>query len=209
MFDRWTEGVELLIGDDLVSYHSFFGFIFAEIAFLWCFGIENAMIYTLLLMGAVCNVLLIAALKGSYIANSNIGSMILSLVYLLSFISFMVVASMQNILIGLLIFLLPLVWAWFAMTARMYQISVLCGNFPKWIVALSNFIHKPVVTMTIQLIILFIPLLAFTAFVIFIDVAWWLKIILPLVVFLLSPLWAYIEDEWATQNIFELAYEMY
>lgn len=209
MFDRWSEGLELLIGDDLVSYHSFFGFIFAEIAFLWCFGIENAMIYTLLLLGAVCNVLLIAALKGSYIANSNIGAMILSLVYLLSFVALMVVACMQNIINGILLFILPLAWAWIAMTARMYQISVLCGKFPKWIVVLSDFIHKPVVTITIQLIILFIPLLAFTIFVIFIDMAWWLKVILPLVMFLMSPYWAYIEDEWATQNIFELAYEMY
>ena len=208
MFEKWFDGIAYLMSDDLVSYHSFFSTILAEIAFLWCFGIDNALTFTLLLVVAMVNVLLIAFLKGSSIAYKDIGSIILSGTYVAIFMSLVIIGCFTNVRITLWIFTIPFVWTAFTMWIRGYQNGLFGPGFPKWVYTISKIIQTPIVLMTTQMLVLFAPIAVGAYFAANINMALWLKIILPVVAALMSPVWAYIEDSWATQNIFELAYEM-
>ncbi len=208
MFEKWFDGASYLVSDDLISYHSFFTTIFAEIAFLWAFGIEGTVTYTWLLAGAIVNVLIIAALKGSIICNRDVGSIILSAIYVAIFIGLIICACIMDVLTGILLFAIPLAWTAFTMWIRGYQDSVFAMGFPKWVYKLANFIHKPAVMIISQFIVLLAPVVALAWFVACTDMALWLKVLLPILAAMLGPVWAYIEDSWATQNIFELAYEM-
>ena len=208
MLEKWFDGASYLVGDDLISYHSFFTTIFAELAFLWAFGIEGAVTYTWLLVGAVVNVLVIAALKGSILCNRDVGSIILSAIYVAIFMGLIICACIMDVLTGILLFAIPLVWTAFTVWIRGYQDSVFAGGFPKWVYKIANFIHHPAVMIISQILVLLAPVIAFAWFGACAEMALWLKILLPVVVAMLGPVWAYIEDSWATQSIFELAYEM-
>lgn len=208
MFEKWFDGASYLMSDDLISYHSFFTTIFAEIAFLWAFGIEGAATYTWLLAGAIVNVLIIAALKGSIICNRDVGSVILSAIYVAVFMGLIICACIMDVLIGILLFAIPLVWTGFTVWIRGYQNSVFAGGFPKWVYKVANFIHQPAVMITSQMLVLLAPVIALAWFGACTEMALWLKVLMPILAAMLGPVWAYIEDSWATQSIFELAYEM-
>lgn len=208
MFEKWFDGASYLMSDDLISYHSFFTTIFAEIAFLWAFGIEGAATYTWLLAGAIVNVLIIAALKGSIICNRDVGSIILSAIYVAVFMGLIICACIMDVLIGILLFAIPLVWTGFTVWIRGYQNSVFAGGFPKRVYKVANFIHQPAVMITSQMLVLLAPVIALAWFGACTEMALWLKVLMPILAAMLGPVWAYIEDSWATQSIFELAYEM-
>ncbi|MBR3888801.1 MAG: hypothetical protein IKJ32_06845 [Clostridia bacterium] len=208
MLEKWFDGASYLVSDDLISYHSFFTTIFAELAFIWAFGIEGAMTYTWLLVGALANVLIIAALKGSIICNRDVGSIILSAIYVAIFMGLIICACIMDVLTGILLFAIPFAWTGFTVWIRGFQDSVFAMGFAKWVYKVANFIHKPVVMLISQFVVLLAPVIALAWFGACTDMALWLKILLPILAAMLGPVWAYIEDSWATQSIFELAYEL-
>ncbi len=211
MFESWFEGLAYLLSDNLVSYYSFFTAIFAEIAFLWGFGVEGAMLYTILLVACIVNVLFVAFLKGSWFCETKERQQFLSRLYCGIYLLLFITGCLNSIKFTFALFVIPVVWTGFSVWLRGYQNSVFGLGFSKWehvMYVISKIIQIPIVLFISELLLLVAPIGVMTYFVAQLDLALAWKIVLPVLAAILAPIWAYIEDSWATQNIFELAYEM-
>ena len=186
MFESWKRGWAYLFGDDLVSYYAFFTVIFVEIAFIWGGILDiNLTLYTILLIACILNVLITAFLKGSWICENVLLKRIVSITYVLIYITLLVVGCLNNVKITCVLFGVPLVFAGI--------FTILRGNDLFYL---------------LQFIMIVVPILTFAYFLLKVEMFWGFKAIAFTVFTLLLPIWAEIEDSWATQNIFELAYEV-
>lgn len=207
MLEAWSEGWAYLCSDDLVSYYSFFTVIFAEIAFLWGFGVENALIFSILLAGCIVNVLFTAFLKGSWVCENKFCQRVSSIIYVMIYAVLLVVGLTINAKLTYIMFAVPFLWTGLAVWLRGYQNSCFGPGFSKVVYAISNFIQKPIVLISSQIILLGLPLIFLGYFISQIEISLALKFILVVGSVLIAPIWAYVEDSWATKNIFELIYD--
>lgn len=206
MFDNWFEGWAYLLSDDLVSYYSYFTTIFAEIALLWGFGVENTLIYTILLIGCIVNVFLTAFLKGCWFATEK-WQRVLGRIYAIVFAILFTIGCAIDLNNAPILFAIPLLWTGFGIWLRGYQNSAFGFGFPERVYKISAFIQKPIVLICSQILLIGLPIVALGYGIAQIDMAVGYKIAITVLSIILAPLWAYIEDSWATQNIFELVYE--
>lgn len=207
MIDNWFEGWANLLSDDLVSYYSYFMAIFAEIALLWGFSVENALIYTTLLIGCIVNVFITAFLKGCWLAETEKRQRALGIMYAIVFAVLFIIGCAIDLDNAPILFAIPLVWTGFAIWLRGYQNSAFGFGFPERVYKISAFIQKPVVLVLSQILLMGLPIVALGYGIAQIDMAVGYKIVITVLSIILAPLWAYVEDSWATQNIFELVYE--
>ena len=185
MFESWQRGWAYLFGDDLVSYYSFFTVIFTEIAFIWGSNLDiNLMLYTSLLIGCVLNVLLTAYLKGSWLCENRSAQRVSSLGYVLIYISLFLIGYVNNAKVTYILFGIPFLYA---------------GVF--------TILRENDLLYTLQFVLIAVPILAFGYFLLKIEMLWSFKAILFTVFILLAPIWADIEDSWATKTIFEMVYD--
>lgn len=206
MFDNWFEGWAYLLSDDLVSYYSYFTTIFAEIALLWGFGVENTLIYTILLIGCIVNVFLTAFLKGCWFATEK-WQRALGRIYAIVFAILFTMGCAIDLNNAPILFVIPLLWTGFAIWIRGYQNSAFGFGFPERVYKISAFIQKPIVLIFSQILLIGLPIVTLGYGIAQIDMAIGYKITITVLSIIFAPLWAYIEDSWATQNIFELVYE--
>ena len=207
MIDNWIEGLECLLSDDLISYYSYFTATFAEIALLWGFGVENVLLYTILLLGCVVNVLITAFLKGCWFMETQKRQTAVGHLYALAFLILFIIGMWSDLDNAPVLFVIPLVWAGFAIWLRGYQNSAFGFGFSDRVYKISAFIQKPVVLFFSQILLMGLPITVLGYGLAQIDMAIGYKIAITVLSIILAPLWAYIEDTWATQNIFELVYE--
>lgn len=207
MIDNWLEGWANLLSDDLISYYSYFTAIFAEIALFWGFGVENVLFYTILLLGCVVNVLITAFLKGCWFAETKKRQTALGHLYALTFLILFIIGMWGDLDNGPILFGIPLVWTGFTIWLREYQNSAFGFGFPDRVYKISAFIQKPVVLVSSQILLIGLPITVLGYGLAQIDIAIGYKIALTVLSIIMAPVWAYIEDTWATQNIFELVYE--
>ena len=207
MIDNWLEGWANLLSDDLISYYSYFTAIFAEIALLWGFGVEDAMIYTILLLGCIANVLFTAWFKGSWFCEKEGKQRSIGISYCVVYLILLFTGCVINIKTAFILFVVPLVWTAFAIWLRGYQNSAFGFGFSERVYKISAFIQKPVVLVLSQILLMGLPIIALGYGVAQIDMDVGYKIAITVLSIILAPLFAYIEDSWATQNIFELVYE--
>ena len=211
MLESWFEGWTYLFNDDLVSYYSFFTAIFAEIAFLWGFGVEGAMLYTILLLGCIANVLFVAFMKGCWFCETKERQQLLSRLYCAIYLFLIITGCLNSIKLTFALFVIPVAWTGFSIWLRGYQNSVFGPGFSKKehvMYVISKIIQIPIILFFSGVLLLLAPVGLVTYFVAHIEMALIWKIVLPVMVVIFAPFWAYIEDSWATQNIFELAYEI-
>ncbi len=204
MLERWSEGFEYLLSDDLVSYYSFFNAIFAEIAFLWGMNVEGAPLYTTLLLACIANVLIIAFLKKED-ATDVVGK-ICCAVYCLIYLIIFTIGCRNNFMTMFVLFVIPFAWAGLCIIFRSCLSSIFVGYDSKFM-KFINFIQTPFMSVILELAMLLLPIILIGVYLAKTEMAVLLNIALPLVALLVGPIWAYVEDSWATQNIFELAYE--
>ena len=207
MIDNWFEGWAYLLSDDLVSYYSYFTAIFAEIALLWGFGVEDVMIYTILLLGCIVNVLFTAWFKGSWFCEKEGKQWSIGISYCVIYLILLVTGCVINVKTAFILFVVPLAWTGFVIWLRGYQNSAFGFGFPERVYKISAFIQNPVVLVLSQILLMGLPIIALGYGVAQIDMSIGYKIAITVLSIILAPLWAYIEDSWATQNIFELVYE--
>ena len=207
MIDNWFEGWVNLLSDDLISYYSYFTAIFAEIALLWGVGVEDAMIYTILLLGCIANVLFTAWFKGSWFCEKEGNQRSIGISYCVVYLILLFTGCVINIKTAFILFVVPLVWTAFAIWLRGYQNSAFGFGFSERVYKISAFIQKPVVLVLSQVLLMGLPIIALGYGVSLIDMGLGYKIAITVLSIILAPLFAYIEDSWATQNIFELVYE--
>lgn len=191
LISAWCGWFGNLLGDDLISYYVFFTTILAEIAYLWSAHQDISSVFTWILLGCIANVLLTAFLKGSFETTKT--EKVISYVYVVIFATLFIIGAVINIWASLVFVLFP-----FLVTLMFINVRELQYCSGKTFEIIGN------------IIIVGIP---FAAFVIAMacvpGLSLVLKILLPIVYFLLIPLIVWIEDSFATCNIFELFYEHY
>lgn len=209
LLNDWRYRVELFFGDDVISYYAFFTTILAEISYLWVYMTDIAKPLTFILLGFIVNVLVIAFVKGHLIGTRK-ANIITSVVYVLVFLGlFIWETSFTSVKISEILTIIPFAVAFLWMKIRGFQNTSFGPGFPKIVYVLSKVFGQGLTGRLSQVIIIGGPIIVFTVLfskIPMIPIA--LKIIVPIVYFcVVTPYIAFIEDDWATENIFELATE--
>lgn len=181
LIGNWLDGLSYLINDDIISFYTFFTVIFAECSYLWAFHESTVAIpITVILLGYMLNVIIFACLKG-FTEGTKLEK-VFSILYVSVFVTLFVIGCFFN-------------WAISTITT-----VILLG-----VTALGIIIKN----YTNTIIIIGEPFVVFWIFFVkisFLPIA--LKVIIPLLYLIFSPLIAFFEDNSATCNIFELAYDI-
>lgn len=213
MIEKWLDGLEYLLTDDLIDFYAFFTTIFAEIAFLWAFFPENALAITIILLVCIANVVICAYLKGACVSFcikgkryglADISKPIWSIVYCIVFLIAIIAALIING-IGAVLIMIPIAVAGIWIKLREWHNTTFIGEVFKISAAISEFLYKhKIICIIYQVFIILIPFATFTVFLAFTSIGLILKIIIPIVYLLVSPFIAYIEDELLGETIFEI-----
>ncbi len=191
LLDNWAGGLIYLITDDLISFYTFFTVILAECSYLWAFyEFEIASPITFILLGYILNVIVFARLKGN--AEGTKLEKAFSTLYVAVFVTFFILGCCFN-------------WAIIIIaTAISFGVTAL------WIVIRKYpLFDNRIFWILTQIIVIGTPFVAFVIFytkIPFLPTA--LKVIIPVLYLIFSPLIAYFEDDTAASNIFELAYDI-
>lgn len=206
-FEDWSSLFELLLGDDLISYYAFFTTILAEIAYLWAFKSNVAGIFTIILLGFIANVIVTAFLKG-YLIRTRKSNIVSSIAYILIYLGlFAWGACYAGLKTSAILTAIPFAVSFLSVNIRYFQNTIFQTNM-KIQYKLSNFFGKGIGALVSQICIIGIPLFVFAIFFSKIpNIPTFLKIIVPIIYAFIAPYIAYMEDDIATMNIFELAFD--
>ena len=196
----WLGALEDLMGDYLISFYAFFTIIFAECAFLWAkVSSDVAKPFTIILILYILNVLVCGFFKGNW-ENTRI-ELIASIVYVIIFVTLFIIGCTFNIVLSIVLTVIPL-----AITFVCIQIRE-NGDCVYWT------IKKPKVAKFLynfgEFMILVCPYVIFViCFAMIPTIPITVKIVIPILYFLCMPLYAQLEDDLATCDIFEIAYDV-
>lgn len=210
LIGNWLEGLSYLINDDLISFYTFFTVIFAECSYLWAFHESTVAIpITVILLGYMLNVIIFACLKG-FTEGTKLEK-VFSILYVSVFVTLFVIGCFFNWAISTITTVILLGVTALGIIIKNYTNTSTFIYFPKVkpkIVCLISFVNKFLYVAS-QIIIIGGPFVVFWIFFVkisFLPIA--LKVIIPLLYLIFSPLIAFFEDNSATCNIFELAYDI-
>lgn len=208
LLEMWSDGLSYLITDDLISFYTFFTIIFAECAYLWAFyEVEEAIPFTIILLGYVLNVIVGAVHKSWYEGErEEVGCTIL---YVVVFVVLFIIGCFFNAWLSITMTAIP-----FAITAvwikvRVFQDTDFRAHPSRILRHISTLFANKLFWLFSQFVVLGCP---FGAFVICLNqiaaLTTALKFIIAIVYGMCIPLIAFFEDDMATCDIFELAYDI-
>jgi len=200
--------INYLISDDLISFYTFFTVIFAECAYLWAFQPSSVAIrLTIVLLAYIANVIVFAWLKGWYEGNRE--EPIIARLYVVNFIFIFVIGCFINFWINLVLTAIAFGVTFLWINIRTFQDTQLMG----WrgiVGAISKLFNNVVFWLISQIVVLGLPFAAFTWMLALIPgLPLWIKIVIPIIYFVIAPFIALLEDEMVAQNIFEIAYDIW
>ena len=186
--EAWMNGVSYMITDKLISFYVFFTIILAEMAYVWTFKTEVAMPLTVILLGYMLNVIVLAWLKGKWEGYKE--EVLLTALYVFMFIILFTIGCSIDKKTNTIMTVILL-----SITAAWIEIKEIQSSYNE-IKIVSQFliIGAPFVAFLVCLAMVPIPIMA--------------KIIISLVYFTCIPLIENYEEETATSNIFQLAYDV-
>lgn len=203
----WTCGASCLLYDGSISFYTFFSLIFAECAYLWTFYNSSLAIpFTIIFLGYVLNVIICAFFKGLY--EGELKEQIFTIMYIVDFILLFIIGCFINIKICAVFTVIPLLITALCIIIRNTNLCFFIKPNSSFWKKIGNLIIKLLVKL-LELIILVGPFIVFVFCLAQIEtLPTDLKIIISVLYFLCIPLISYYEDDTATLNIFELAFEM-
>ena len=208
LIESWIDGLSYLITDDLISFYTFFTVILAECSYLWGFHeVSVAIPITVILLGYMLNVIVFSFLKGC--SEGTKLEKLFSILYVIVFVMLFIVGCIFNWCICIIttVILLAITALWIAIRNIQDTFIYLPKISPKldYLISVVNkFLY-----VASQIIIIGGPFVVFTIFfakLTFIPTL--LKVIIPTLYLVLCPFIAYFEDDLATCNVFELAYDV-
>ena len=206
VLEKWKHGSYYLIEDDLNSFYTFFTVILAECSFLWAFQkSEIAMPLTLIMLGYIVNVVVVAWLKGMF--EGTMFDTILSIIYVVVFVLLLIFACYYNMAIGIIFNVILFGATALSIIIRGYQNTVHCSP-NKFTYIMERLFANKVFWVISQIIVIGVPFITFTvlfAQITIIPIA--LRIIVPVLYAIIVPFIATFEDDLCACNIFELIYE--
>ena len=202
-----------LIYEDVISYYAFFTMIFVECAYLWSnYPSSLAKKFMIILLAYVANVLISSFLKG--LRENEKEEVVFSVLYVVFFIIIMIVGCFINIWMNLLLILIPLgiSFLWIKIremqhTKLCYQPSTLRMRIVKFITDLFN--KSKLFYWSSQIFIIGFPYFLLVYYLATIEkLPLIFKVLIPIIYLIAMPYIAVIEDEFATCNIFQIAYDI-
>lgn len=189
IYETWRCGWEYLFSDELSTYYTFFTMILAECALLWCHAEKIvAFPFTLLLIACILNVIICAALKGAF------EELWVSILYISVFAILIALGCKINPIISIIMIGIPFI------------VTLVSTLIQEWLY--SCIVSDTNIESIIILVIHAIPYIVFIIFLAQIQsLPILLKVIIPIIYFVCIPFMPIYEDNAATNNIFELAYE--
>ena len=208
--ENWEDGLSCLITDDCISFYTFFTVILAECSYLLAFHeFAIAIPITVILLGYMLNVIVFARLKGN--AESTKLERIFSILYVTVFVTLFVIGCFFNWVINIITtaILIGVTALWIVIREHQDSFYYLPEGLPKIAYLINKLFGNMIFWILSQIIVIGVPFVVFVIFcakISFLPIA--LKVIIPLLYLIISPFIAYFEDDSATSNIFELAYDV-
>lgn len=205
-------GIAYMIGDDLISFYAFFTTLLAECAYLWAFHSSSIAIpFTIILIGYIVNVIVMGWLKGMWEGERK--EVVFSVLYVLIAVGLFAVGCVVDVKMNICLTLIALAVAGLSIAIREEQDTIWIGMGYTKLHKIGYFINSlfrnKVFWLISQIIVIGAPYVTFVVFFAMIPaVPIALKIIVPIVYFILMPFIAYIEDEIGANNIFQIAFDI-
>lgn len=206
-------GIQYIIGDDLISFYAFFTTLFAECSYLWAFHPTSIAIpFTIIFIGYIVNVIVMGWLKGTWEGERI--EVAFSVLYAVIAVGIFVAGCVVHVKMNICLTLIALAVTGLSIAIREEQDTVWLDMGYTKLHKIGYFINSifrnKVSWLISQIIVIGAPYVTFVVFFAMIPaVPIALKIIIPIVYFILIPFIAYLEDEIGANNIFEIAYEIY
>ena len=196
----WMNGLTILIGDELISFYTFFTIIFAECAFLWShFSKEVAKPFTIILLLYILNVVVCAFFKGTW--ENTRTELIASIVYVIIFVALFIIGCTFNVVLSIVLTVIPLVITFVNVFIRSNadEVYYIINN-----VKVAAFFY---IFLRISAIVPYIVLVICVSM--FLTISVMAKVLISILYLLLfMPFVSALEDDFATCNIFEIAYDV-
>lgn len=202
-FEDWISGVNCITEGELTTFYTYFSIVISEIICLWVGFQEIALPFTILGILSMLNILICANLKGNYEGTKR--ELIVACIYVLVFVAIFIAGFFFNWLANLVLFLVPFILTGILSFLNEYTSTIFVGNLSKIEKKISNILENPVVGMIARVLVIGLPFLSFTLSILSTHFAIALKCIIIIGYALLVPVYAYLEDELAACNIFEIA----
>lgn len=207
---NWIEGLRYLIVDKHISFYTFFTVILAECSYLWAFyEFAVAVPITVILLGYMLNVIVFARLKGN--TEGTKLEKVFSILYVGVFVTLFVIGCFFNWALSIITtaIILGVTALWIVIRNYQTPFYYLPEDLPKIARLINEVFSNKIFWILSQIIIIggpFIVLVIFFFKIPFIPIV--IKVIIPLLYLIFSPLIAHFEDDSAACNIFELAYDV-
>ena len=183
MLIAWFEGASYILWDEyLISYYAYFTMVLAEIAYLWACMPEIALPFTVLLSLCLLNVVLCSYLKGWHEGEAL--ELYAARGYAIAFGLIFAAGMFFNWKANIILFILPFAGTWLCAAMRMLEVGVL------------------------SVLAFLLPMSVFSACLWLNEIPVGLKLVIFVAYLICAPLFEYIEDSFAVQNIFALAFEV-
>lgn len=209
LFESWKGiGINYLVEDDLISFYTFFTVIFAECAYLWAFQSKTiAATFTAILLMYIVAVLVFAWLKGCFEGSKR--EPYIAKLYVISLLAIFLIGCLINTCISLVLTAIAFGVTFLWINIRTFQDTQLMG-YHGIVGAISKLFNNTVFWVISQIIVIGLPFTVFAWMLALIPgLPLALKIIIPVVYFLVAPFIALLEDEMVAENIFEIAYDIW
>lgn len=209
LFQIWRGGWAYLFTDDLISFYTFFTVVLSECAYLWAFCRASvAWPLTIILLGYIATIIISAVLKGCYEGERK--ERTVSIIYVIAMILWCVVGCFINFWPTIIMTAIPVAITFLWTVVRTFQDTVfLEDGFGILTLLISKLFQNKVRWIISQIIIVGGPFVVFTIFVANIaEISIVLKILIPVLYLMIAPFIAIFEDESATCNVFEIAYDI-
>ena len=206
--DMWIDGVSYLFGDSLISFYTFITLILAECAYLWAFcRNELAIPFSAIILGYILNVVFCALFKGLYEGERK--ELFFAILYIIVFVVLFVIGCFINIGVSIILTVIPFFTTALWIQIREFQICMYVGIWAKIVMFISKLFRNKIFNFVSQIIVVGAPYVVFVACLVQISTIYtWIKITISVLYFICIPFIAYYEDTSASQNIYELAYEL-
>lgn len=205
-----------MIGYDSISFYVFFTTIFAEIAYLFTFqSINIAITGTVILAIYLANIIICGYIQGLY--EGNWPDVFVTIAYDLIFIATFVIGCMVNLKLCAIITVIPLIITIIAIlmtwTDSIIDLLKRYKKLAKWIKKIENIYiiqRTGILDVPNSFIAVGVSFIIFAVmFSMVPQISVCTKVTVLILYFIFAPYFAYLEDIYATRNIFEMAYEAF
>ena len=208
-FENWKSvAINYLIEDDLISFYTFFTVIFAECAYLWAFQSKFIAVgLTIVLLGYIANVVVFAWFKGCH--EGSKAELAIARLYIVGFAIIFIIGCFINFWLNLVLTAIAFGVTFLWINIRTFQDTQLMG-YRGIVGVISKLFNNGVFWLISQIIVIGLPFAVFSWMLVLIPgLPLALKIIIPIVYFVIAPFIAFLEDEMVAENIFEIAYDIW